>query len=78
LIHVYGPTETIVYTSYCNLTDYNTTSIVPIGTALADKELYVLNDMLEPVAYGEIGELYIGGAGLARGYMNNEDLTKNS
>ncbi|GAE64269.1 non-ribosomal peptide synthetase [Chryseobacterium indologenes] len=76
LIHVYGPTETIVYTSYCNLTDYNTTSIVPIGTALADKELYVLNDMLEPVAYGEIGELYIGGAGLARGYMNNEYLTK--
>ena len=76
LIHVYGPTENIVYSSYCNLTGYNTKNAVPIGTHLSDKKLYVLDNNLSPVPIGVIGELYIGGAGLARGYLNNKTLTE--
>jgi amino acid adenylation domain-containing protein/non-ribosomal peptide synthase protein (TIGR01720 family) len=76
LIHVYGPTENIVYSSYCKLNEYNTTRVVPIGAHLSDKKLYVLNRSLNPVPVGVSGELYIGGAGVARGYLNNEILTK--
>ncbi|MEP7107700.1 MAG: amino acid adenylation domain-containing protein [Ferruginibacter sp.] len=76
LIHVYGPTENIVYSSYCKLNDYDTKNVVPIGTRLFDKKLYVLNNNLSPVPIGVIGELYIGGAGLARGYLNRHDLTE--
>ena len=75
LIHVYGPTENIVYASYCNLNGYNTKNAVPIGAHLSDKKLYILDNNLSPVPIGVIGELYIGGAGLARGYLNNKTLT---
>ncbi|WP_249219737.1 non-ribosomal peptide synthetase/type I polyketide synthase [Chitinophaga sp. HK235] len=75
LIHVYGPTENIVYSSYCHLTDYNTTDVVPIGSHLSDKKLYILDTGLQPVPVGVTGELYIGGAGVARGYLNNPELT---
>ncbi|RBL90379.1 non-ribosomal peptide synthetase/type I polyketide synthase [Chitinophaga flava] len=75
LIHVYGPTENIVYSSYCHLTDYNTAEVVPIGSHLSDKKLYVLDTNLQPVPVGVTGELYIGGAGVARGYLNNAELT---
>lgn len=76
LIHVYGPTETIVYASYCNLAHYKTDDKTPIGTPLADKKLYLLDQFLKPILIGEIGELYIGGSGLARGYLNNTPLTE--
>ncbi|MEP7141396.1 MAG: amino acid adenylation domain-containing protein [Ferruginibacter sp.] len=76
LIHVYGPTENIVYSSYCKLNDYNTTDVVPIGKHLADKYLYILGSSLSPVPTGVTGELYIGGAGVARGYLNLPGITK--
>lgn len=75
LIHVYGPTENIVYSTYCNLNVYDTNKVAPIGTSLNDKKLYVLDSSLNPVPVGAIGELYIGGAGVARGYLNRQDLT---
>lgn len=75
LIHVYGPTENIVYSAYCNLTNYDTTDAVPIGAPLADKKLYVLDKHLQPVPAGIVGELFIGSAGLSRGYLNRDDLT---
>ena len=75
LIHVYGPTENIVYSTSCNLSIYPTNAIAPIGTQLSDKKLYVLNPDLSPVPIGLSGELYIGGAGVARGYLNRPDLT---
>ncbi|GMN04614.1 hypothetical protein MTsPCn5_00020 [Croceitalea sp. MTPC5] len=76
LIHVYGPTENIVYSSYCLLNEYNTDITVPIGKPLSDKRFYVLDTNGIPVPIGVKGELCIGGAGLARGYLNNKKLTQ--
>jgi amino acid adenylation domain-containing protein len=75
LIHVYGPTENIVYSSYCRVNHCDTTCSVPIGIPLADKKLYVLDKYLQPVPAGVSGELYIGGAGVSRGYLNRDTLT---
>ncbi|WJG11186.1 non-ribosomal peptide synthetase [Aliiglaciecola sp. LCG003] len=73
LTHVYGPTETIVFASACKIKER--VIAAPIGKALDNKRLYVLDDNLMPVAVGAPGELYIGGAGLARGYLNQSQLT---
>jgi amino acid adenylation domain-containing protein len=73
----YGPTETTVGV----LTDAVPDSVerqsatVPLGRAIANTELYILDDSLEPVPFGIPGELYIGGANLARGYWNQPDRT---
>lgn len=75
LIHAYGPAENIVYSTYCNLNDYDTEKIVPIGKHLSDKKLYVLSPSQTPVPIGITGELFIGGPGMARGYLNRPDLT---
>jgi len=74
-INVYGPTENIVYSTACTLNNYDTSSIVPIGKHLADKKLYVLDSNLSPVQVGVVGELYIGGTSVARGYLNQPELT---
>lgn len=72
MLNVYGPTETTV----------NTTSelCVPgkeitIGKPLEGYDIYILDEQLKPVPQGEKGELYIGGAGVARGYHMQEELT---
>ncbi|MBK2297387.1 AMP-binding protein, partial [Francisella philomiragia] len=74
LVHVYGPTENIVYSTYCSLSKSEAKQ-APIGKALNDKKTYILDSNKQPVAIGVIGELYIGGAGLARGYLNRPELT---
>jgi len=75
LTHVYGPTENIVFSTFCNLSTYDTTFLAPIGKRLNDKQLYILDSQLQPVPVGVAGELYIGGAGLSRGYLNRPELT---
>ena len=75
LVHVYGPTENIVYSTYCKLNDYITTNVAPIGKRLSEKKLYVLGINKTVVPIGVMGELYIGGMGVARGYLNNTELT---
>lgn len=76
LFNLYGPTECAVFATYYEVKDLdkNATS-VPIGIPVNDTELYVLNDNLEKVQTGEMGELYLGGIGLAKGYLNLPDLT---
>ncbi len=73
----YGPTEaTITCTVYQYLNqDLNPEQAVPIGNPLPNLELYILDRYLQPVPVGVIGEIYIGGDGLARGYHNQPLLT---
>ncbi|HEY0733607.1 MAG TPA: amino acid adenylation domain-containing protein, partial [Herpetosiphonaceae bacterium] len=79
LLNTYGPTEaTIVATAWDALHDPKdpaTLREVPIGRALGNVQTYVLGANLQPQPIGVPGELYIGGAGLARGYHERPDLT---
>ncbi|HEX6355316.1 amino acid adenylation domain-containing protein [Actinophytocola sp.] len=74
LVNEYGPTESSVGTCV-HPVDVVAGDSVPIGRALPDIEMYVLDDALREVPAGVVGELYIGGAGLARGYLNRPGLT---
>jgi len=74
--HVYGPTETTVYACFYPVNKVAATAYtVPIGRPLTDTTVYILDKYLHLVPIGVAGELYIGGAGLARGYLNNPELT---
>ena len=74
--NVYGPTETTIWsTLYKVEASQLSHAFVPIGRAIANTQLYILDSYLQPVPIGVLGELYIGGAGVARGYLNRPDLT---
>lgn len=77
LINTYGPTETTVIATWCNLSELEAVveGELPIGRSLAGLQTYVLDANRQPVAVGEVGELYIGGRGVARGYLNRPELT---
>ena len=76
LINEYGPTETVVGCCIHEVRPEDPDSgAIAIGRPIANTELYVLDEALQPVGIGEMGELYIGGAGVARGYLNRPDLT---
>ena len=74
---MYGTTETTIHTSYKEITTANT-AISEIGKTLPDKKIFVLDKQLNPSPIGAVGELYIGGTGLTRGYLNQTDLTKHT
>jgi thioesterase domain-containing protein/acyl carrier protein len=76
LINGYGPTENTTFTCcFAIAPDSQITNSVPIGRAIANTQVYILDRHLQPVPIGVPGELYAGGAGLARGYLNRPDLT---
>jgi thioesterase domain-containing protein/acyl carrier protein len=79
LINAYGPTETTVtataYDIKPGLCERSTHHSIPIGRPLANREAYILNKFGSAVPVGVPGELYIGGASLARGYLRRADLT---
>ncbi|HTU45291.1 MAG TPA: amino acid adenylation domain-containing protein [Bryobacteraceae bacterium] len=76
LVNEYGPTETVVGSSvYEVLPDDPHSGPVPIGKPLANTSIYILDADMNPVPVGIVGEIYIGGAGLARCYVNRPALT---
>ncbi|MFH9044693.1 amino acid adenylation domain-containing protein [Streptomyces mutabilis] len=72
--NIYGPTEATVYTTVW-YADTDAEGAIPIGRPISNTRVYVLDDHLSPVAPGVAGELYIAGAGLARGYLHRPALT---
>lgn len=78
LINMYGPTETTIWSTNKTYiaSEYKTRDLpVTIGQPLDNQTAYVLDKNLEPLPIGAIGELHIGGIGVARGYINNDELT---
>ena len=76
LIHVYGPTENTVFSSYYNINEIDgNQETIPIGFPVSNTELYILDRYNNLVPKGVLGELCISGDGLARGYLNKSSLT---
>ena len=75
LYNLYGPTETAVDATWWNCRRGDVRSLIPIGRPISNVQTYILDPSGEPVAPGVPGELCIGGAGLARGYLNAPGLT---
>jgi len=78
LINSYGPTETTVGATAADLSSTPTNDVaheVLIGRPISNAQTYVLDRIGQPVLIGVAGELYIGGVGLARGYLNSPEVT---
>ncbi len=78
LVNMYGITETTVHVTYRPITPEDLEECAgasPIGRAIPDLKLYVLDDNMQPVPPGAVGEAYVGGEGLARGYLGQPGLT---
>ena len=77
VIHVYGPTETTVFATYYFIDRIDEKEItIPIGMPIANTTAYILDKYDRLVPVGVTGELAIGGDGVARGYLNNLELTR--
>ena len=75
LVNTYGPTETTIVATWCELSgEILRAKSVPIGRPIPNVCTYVLDENLQPVPMGVAGELYIGGAGVSRGYINRTEL----
>ncbi|MEV0124376.1 amino acid adenylation domain-containing protein [Streptomyces sp. NPDC050703] len=75
LVNAYGPTEVTVCAAMSQPLRATGEGPVPVGRPLTNSRVYVLDDFLRPVAPGTVGELYVVGPGLARGYLHRPDLT---
>ncbi|WP_343858166.1 amino acid adenylation domain-containing protein, partial [Fulvivirga kasyanovii] len=72
--NTYGPTESTVCVTYGEVSQKHIHNI-PIGRPIANRQVYILNERMQKCGVGELGELYIGGSGLAQGYLNQPELT---
>ncbi|WP_344535740.1 condensation domain-containing protein, partial [Streptomyces albiaxialis] len=81
ILNAYGPTETVITATVHEATadedgaGVDTAGTVPLGRPLSGRTVYVLDGGLRPVAAGSVGELFVGGAGVARGYLGRGGLT---
>jgi amino acid adenylation domain-containing protein len=71
--NLYGPTETTIWSTLCKVE--RGTAPISVGKPIANTQVYVLDNWLNPLPPGIAGEVYIGGEGLARGYLNRPELT---
>ena len=74
LWNMYGPTETTVWSSVYRITDAN--APILIGKPIANTQIYILDKNLQPVPVGADGEIFIGGAGVTLGYLNQAQMTR--
>ncbi|KAA1242928.1 amino acid adenylation domain-containing protein, partial [Aquimarina sp. RZ0] len=72
----YGPTETTIGCSVLKVKDHNVSGTIPIGSPISNTQVYILdsNENLQPI--GVVGELCVSGSGLARGYLNRVELSR--
>ena len=76
LLNAYGPTESTTFASFYLVQEIGDGIVnIPIGRPISNTQIYLLDSQLRPVPVGVTGELYIGGDGLARCYLNRADLT---
>ena len=76
IINEYGPTETVVGCCVYEVPAEETLrGAIPIGRPIANTQLYILDEQMNPAPILVVGEIYIGGAGVARGYLHRPDLT---
>jgi amino acid adenylation domain-containing protein len=76
LVNMYGITETTVHVTYRPLLKADVKSGSVVGVPIPDLQVYILDPNQSPVPIGVVGELYVGGAGVAGGYLNREELTR--
>src|SRR5882724_1955806 len=75
-VHMFGQTETAGIVALFHVSrNFASETHVPVGNPIANTDIYVLNENQQPCAIEEAGELYIGGAGVGRGYLNRSQLT---
>ncbi|MBD2092816.1 amino acid adenylation domain-containing protein [Microcoleus sp. FACHB-1515] len=75
-IHVYGPTENTTFSTWYEVQNVlEDAATIAIGQAISNTQVYVLDASLNPVPSGAVGEIYLGGDGLAIGYLNRPELT---
>lgn len=78
LVNTYGPTEATIVATMCDIAGPEAIAgaeTSPIGSAISQVQTYVLDEARQPVAPGTAGELYIGGIGVGRGYLNRPNIT---
>ncbi|MBF6061285.1 amino acid adenylation domain-containing protein [Nocardia terpenica] len=75
VLNAYGPSETSIFATFQPVTDPDPARSVPIGAPLAGKRIHILDHRLRPVPVGVPGELYIGGPGVAQGYLRRPAFT---
>ncbi len=76
LYNEYGPTEGTVWCTAHEIKSSDSSGMIPIGKPIPNVQNYILDNEKQPVPIGVAGELYIGGKGLSKGYLNRPDLTK--
>ena len=77
LVNMYGITETTVHVTYrpLGIVDLDQPADSVIGEPIPDLQVYLLDEQLQPVLNGDVGEMFVAGAGVATGYLNRHDLT---
>ncbi len=77
VVNMYGITETTVHSTYrvISMTDLSSGAGSVIGVPIPDLQIHLVDEQLKPVTAGIVGEICVGGDGVARGYLNRDDLT---